>query len=1100
MKLSVLGAVVVLALSAGVAGTAAATPGEQRTGPLLLRWPTISRTQIVFGHAGDLWIVDRKGGDARRLTSGIGGETVPAFSPDGATIAFTGEYDGNLDVYVVPAAGGEPRRLTYHPDADIVCGWTPDGKRILFHSHRASPTDSDKFFTVPVEGGFPTELPLPMADEGVYSPDGARLAYVPFFQWQEAWKRYRGGQTKGVWIASLSDLAVEQVPRDGSNDFNPMWLGDKVYFLSDRNGPVSLFAYDTAARTVTQVLPNDGLDLKSASAGGGAIVYEQFGSLHVYDPATGRAAAVDVRVAGDFAESRPRFAKLDSKKILGASLSPTGQRALFEAHGEILSVPAEKGDIRNLTRSPAVADRDPSWSPDGKSVAYFSDESGEYALHVRDQGGLGETKKIGLGEPPSFFYSPTWSPDSKKIAYSDKRLNLWYVDLAKGKPVKIDTDLFEGPSFGQVWSPDSRFVAYAKQVPNHLHALLVYSLETGKAVTVTDGMSDVLFPDFDKNGKYLYFTASTDTALSAAGGNLSGLYRPVTRTVYVIVLRKDLPSPLAPEKGDEGEDAKKDDAAKDKEKDKDKPKEKVTVTIDFERISQRILAMPLPARNYVGLYAGKDGELFVAEGPQVATYDGPPTAVIQKFVWKTRKADKLVEGVSSFLLSADGEKMLFKQGDDWYIRGTGEPPKGGEGMLKLGEMEVHVDPVAEWRQMYHEIWRIERDFFYDPGHHGLDLKAAEEFYAPYLDGIRSRGDLNYLFAEMLGNITVGHMFVGGGDLPEAPKVKGGLLGADYKIENGRYRFARVYDGENWNPKLQAPLTQPGVGVVAGEYLLAVNGRELRSSDPIDAFFQGTAGRQVVLRVGPRPDATGAREVTVVPIENEAGLRNLAWIEGNRRKVDELTGGRVAYVHLPDTAVDGYTSFNRYYFAQVGKEAAIIDERFNHGGYLADYVVDYLRRPLLNWVATREGQDFPVPGAAIYGPKVMIVNQFAGSGGDALPWYFRKLGIGPIVGTRTWGGLVGIGGYPQLVDGGYVTAPRLAIYGLEGDWEVENRGIAPDIEVEMDPKTVSQGHDPQLEKAVEVVMDLLAKNPPPARKRPPYPNYHQRLPSTATTTP
>jgi tricorn protease len=444
------------------------------------------------------------------------------------------------------------------------------------------------------------------------------------------------------------------------------------------------------------------------------------------------------------------------------------------------------------------------------------------------------------------------------------------------------------------------------------------------------------------------------------------------------------------------------------------------------------------------------------------------------------------------VVSANGEKMLIKQGDQWRINPTAEPPKPDAAALKLGDMEVWVDPRAEWKQMYHEVWRIERDFLYDPHAHGLDLAAAEKFYAPYLESVSTRDDLNYLFTEMLGNLTLGHVFLGGGDRPEPPKVKVGLLGADYSIENGRYRFAKVYNGENWNPQLRAPLTQPGVNVKAGEYLLAVNGRELRGSDEIFSFFQETAGKQVVLKVGSDPSGTGAREVTVVPADDEFGLRNLDWIESNRRKVDQMTGGRVAYVHLPDTASGGYTNFNRYFFAQVGKQAAILDERFNHGGDLADYIIDHLRRPLMSLMTTREGHEFSSPAGAIYGPKVMIVNEFAGSGGDAMPWYFRKAAIGTLIGNRTWGGLVGIYDYPQLVDGGRVTAPRVAIYGLKGEWEVENHGIAPDIEVEMDPALVRQGHDPQLEKAVEVVLEQLKKNPLPEYKKPDYPNYHQKL--------
>ena len=1091
---------------------AAPTPAAQEGSDLfLLREPAVSRTQIAFVYASEIWIVGRDGGDARRLTTG-GHESAPVFSPDGSQIAFTGQYDGNVDVFVVPAVGGEPRRLTYHPAPDAAVAWTPDGQQILFVSNRTSSNDPPKFFTIPAAGGFPTEVPLPMADEGVFSPDGAKLAYVPNFQWQEAWKHYRGGQTKHIWIANLSDSSIEQkIPQENnSNDFNPMWIGNKVYFLSDRSGTVSLFAYDTSTRKVTEVVKNDGLDFKSASAGPGAIVIEQFGSLRLLDLASGKTSRVNVRVAGDLPEVRPHFQKLDAKRIHNAGISPTGARAVFEAHGEILTVPAEKGDIRNLTASPTVADRDPSWSPDGKSIAYFSDESGEYALHIRDQNGLGVVKKINLGDPPSFYYSPTWSPDSKKIAYSDKRLNLWYVDLEKGAPVHVDTDYTdEGNSpFNPAWSPDSRWLAYQKQLPNYQHAVFVYSLEKGKTNQLTDGMSDALFPDFDKNGKYLYFTASTDVGLAYEAG-MSKVDRPVTRSVYGVVLKKDLPSLLAPEsdeekakeEGKEGEGAAKEAAGgkdKDKEKDKSKEKEKEPpkVEIDFERISQRILAMPIPPRNYLGLNAGKEGEVFLIEGPLVAPHGGPPAASLQKFVLKTRKTDKLLDGISGFALSADGEKMLYKQGEQWFIAKTAEAPKPGEGALKLADMEVYVDPRAEWKQIYHEVWRIERDFFYDPGHHGLDLNAAEKFYAPYLVNIASRDDLNYLFTEMLGNMTVGHMFVGGGEAPDPTKVKGGLLGADYKVENGRYRFARVYDGESWNPDLKAPLTQPGVNVVAGEYLLAVNGRDVRAtpaSDNLYSFFEETAGKQVVLKVGPNPDGSGSREVTVVPVESEFDLRNLAWVEGNRRKVAEITGGRVGYVYLPDTALGGYTNFNRYYFSQVDKEAAVIDERFNHGGFLADYIVDYLRRPILNRVTTREGHDVSVPTEAIYGPKVMITNEFAGSGGDALPWYFRKLGIGPLVGKKTWGGLVGIGGYPDLMDGGYVMAPRWAIYGLKGEWEVENHGIAPDYEVEMDPKLVREGHDPQLEKAVEVVLEMLKKNPPATYKRPAPSNYHQRFP-------
>ena len=754
-----------------------------------------------------------------------------------------------------------------------------------------------------------------MGVDASYSPDGSHLAYVP--RWNRrlgavdsyiAIKHYRGGLTAPIWIANLADSSIERIPRENSNDFNPMWVGEKIYFLSDRSGPVSMFAYDTRNKTVTEVVKNDsGFDLKSASAGPGAIVYAQLGSLHLLDLHSGKVKTVPVSVAADMPQVRPQFEKVE-KQIQNADISPTGARAVFDAHGEILTVPGEKGDIRNITHSPAVEDRDPAWSPDGKSIAYFSDESGEYALHISEQTGLGPVKKIDLGQPPSFYYSPTWSPDNKKIAYSDKRLNLWFVELDHPTPVKVDTDLFDTPlhEFDVVWAPDNKWLAYTKQLANHLRAVFVYSLDDHKATQITDGMSDALYPNFDKNGKYLYFTASTDMGLTSGWLDMTSIDHPVTRSAYVTVLRKDLPSPIVPESDeekaeekpdekpgpaavqskDDNSKAKDEDKGKDNDKEKDKKKkEPVKVAIDFDNIGQRILALPIPPRNYQGLVAGKEGILYLTEAPPVDSGDGPPKFTLQRFDLKTRKTEQLLADVTAFTLSHNGEKMLYKQNDKWFIAASDKAPKPGEGILKTTDMEVYVDPVAEWKQMYHEVWRIERDFFYDPHFHGLNLKEAEDAYAPFLDGLTSRSDLNYLFADMLGNINVLHMYVGGGKHPDLTPVRVGLLGADYKIENGRYRFDRIFDGENWNPQLHAPLTQPGVNVKQGEYLLAVNGRELHGSDNVYSFFLETAGKQTVLKVGPNPDGSASREVTAVPIDNEAALRNLAWIEGNRRKVD-----------------------------------------------------------------------------------------------------------------------------------------------------------------------------------------------------------------------
>lgn len=1054
--------------------------------PFLFQKPSLSATEIVFSFAGDLWIVPRAGGDARRLTSGVGVETDPKFSPDGKTVAFTGEYDGNVDVYTVPSSGGVPKRITYHPEADIVVGWSPDGKSILFRSTRSSPNNVEKLFTVSAEGGFPTELPLPYAFEGSYGPGAVRLAYVPTTQWQRAWKRYMGGQTRPIWLVNLEDLKVEKVPRKNSNDWNPMWVGNKVYFISDRSGPMTLFSYDTSSKQITQLIKNTGLDIKSACAGPGAIVYEQVGAIHMYDLASGKTSDVNIRMAGDLPEVRPHFVDV-SRRIVSASISPNGARAVVEARGEILTIPAEKGDIRNITNTCGAMERSPVWSPDGKSIAYFSDESGEYVLHIRDQSGTGDVKKVSLGDHPTFYKSPVWSPDSKKISFADKHLTLWYVDVEKGSPpIKVDTTPYFSPmiAFDQVWSPDSKWIAYTKELKSHLAAVFVYSLDSAKSSQVTDGMSDARYPAFDRSGKYLFLTGSTDAALTPGWLNMTSMGHPVTRSIYLTVLRKDLPSPLAPE-SDEEKAKEPDKAAKPEDKDKD------AVRIDLEKIGQRILALPIPARNYVGLATGKAGVLFIQEGPAVPLGFGGGARTLHRFDLTSRKTDRLTEGITGLAVSANGEKLLISQGPRLSIVSAAGPIAPGAGGLKTDGMQVYCDPKAEWKQMYNEAWRIERDFFYDANLHGLDLDAARARYAVYLDNLGSRGDLNYLFEEMLGELTCGHVFVGGGDLPDPNHVAGGLLGADYKIENGRYRFARVYDGENWNPNLKAPLTQPGVNVTAGEYLLAVNGRDVRPPAEVYSFFESTASKSVTIKVGPNPDGTGSRDVVVVPIANEQGLRNLAWVEDNRRKVDQLSNGRIAYVYLPDTAGGGYTFFNRYYFSQVGKEGCVLDERFNGGGLIADYVIDYSRRPLQGYFAARDGEDYVTPVGAIYGPKAMIINEYAGSGGDMMPWLFRDAKVGPLVGTRTWGGLVGMAGAAPLMDGGFTGAPQSGFWNPNGTWDVENHGVDPDIEVEMDPRTVRDGHDPQLEKAVAVVLDSLNKNPLPKHKKPAYPNYQKK---------
>lgn len=649
-----------------------------------------------------------------------------------------------------------------------------------------------------------------------------------------------------------------------------------------------------------------------------------------------------------------------------------------------------------------------------------------------------------------------------------------------------------------------------------MRSIFLYSLETAKSDRVTDAMSDSFSPVFDRSGKYLYLLASTDAG-PLMDSSMDSFDRPVTSSVYVVVLRKDLPSPLTPlsdEEGQEKSEGAKPDANRTGGPDKDKDKEKplIVVKVDFEKISQRILALPIPARNYTELLPGKDGVLFYLEGPPVDPLNGPSTLTAHRFDLKTRKTDRLLENILAFHVSADGDKLLYRNMSSpqpggpspapqaWVIAPVPPPPTGsgsgpggapsGAKTLNLSGMEVRVEPSAEWKEIFHEAFRFERDFFYEPGFHGWDIAAAEKKYAAYLPGVASRDDLNYMFREAFGELTVGHLFVRGGDEPTVKRIGVGLLGADYKIENGRYRFARIYDGENWNPQLHAPLTQPGVNVAEGEYLLAVNGRELRAGDNVYSLFQETAGKTTLLRVGANADGSGSREVSVVPVENERGLRELAWVEGNRRKVDELSRGRLAYIYLPDTASGGYTYFNRYFFSQAGKDGAVVDERFNGGGANTDYLLDYLKRTLMNYRTTRDGEDMTTPVSLIQGPKAMIINEYAGSGGDAMPWHFRQAKIGILVGKRTWGGLVGFHGpSASLMDGGVVTSPSRGFWTPNNEWEIENYGVAPDVEVELDPKSVREGHDPQLEKTVQLLLADLEKNPIPKHHKPPYPNYH-----------
>ena len=1053
-------------------------------GTRLLRHPTISRDSVAVEYAGDLWVVSRSGGTARRLTSTPSLEIDPYFSPDGSQIAFTATVAGNSDVYVVPAAGGDPKRLTYHPGMDRARGWTPDGKRVVFGSNRTGAPQQSylQLWTISVDGGLPEMLPMPRAFSGTYSPDGSHFAYEEFStafipDWYETsmWRHYRGGRTHPISVMTLSDYSVQNLPWSNSNDTCPMWVGNTVYFLSDRSHTVNLFAYRFDTKQLTQITHHEDFDVMTASAGSDAVVYEQGGDIYSVDTKSGKSQKLNIEVIGDLPWARPQFKKV-AGMIRNATLSPSGIRAAFEARGEIFTVPSEKGDFRNLTQSSGAHDRSPVWSPDGTQVAWLSDASGEYQLMIGEPTGVIPARAIALPST-AFFDSPAWSPDGAQILIEDNHNNLWSIEVASGTPTRIDTDTYPDPirQFNAAWSSDSKWITYSKNLASHLRAIFVYSWADKKTYQVTDGLADSISPTFDASGKYLYFMASTNYGPSTGWLEMSSLDRPVRRAIYLVVLSATEPSPLLPETGDEPKPATPESSPSQPKPD---PNAKPTVRIDLNGINQRILAVNIPAGDYSNLTAGAAGTFFYTE-PFVPI--SPGTLRLQRYQLKERAAAAFLDGsIRSYSISADKKKLLYQAGDGanrWGVVPTERPAKVGDGPLNVAQLEMRVDPRAEWDQIYRETWRIQREYFYDPKMHGADWQAIYEKYKPLLSFVGHRADLGYLIAMIGGELTVGHSYLTGtGDIPSEDPVTVGLLGADLAVENGRYRIKHIYTGENWNPDLRAPLSAPGIQVAEGDYLIEVNGRPLVPPTSPYSLFEGTANRQTLIRVSKTPSAEGSRLITVVPVASEDTLRTRAWIENNRRMVDKLSNGKLAYVWLPNTANPGYTYFTRYYYAQQDKEGAVIDERYNHGGMVADYIVNELDRKLMGYFTLRDGTPTTSPIAGIYGPKVMIINESAGSGGDALPYYFRLRKVGPLIGTRTWGGLVGTLGTPATIDGGGITAPILAFYNLKGEWDVENIGVAPDIQVDYTAAEVIKGRDPQLERAVQEALRLLEQNP------------------------
>ena len=1042
-------------------------------GTQLLRQPTLHGDDVVFVYANDLWKSSLNGGTAIRLTSDDGYESNPHFSNDGKLIAFTAQYDGNVDVFVMPSEGGEPKRLTYHPGGDFVQGWTPDGK-VLFRSGReAQPTMTNKFFTVSTDGGLPEALDIPRAAYGEMSPDGKHLAYTPITGWDAEWRNYRGGQAMPIWVVDLKtkDLVRTSQPTK-ERHLDPVWLNGLVYFMSERDYTMNIWSFNPSTKEEKQVTFHKKFDVKSLDASDDKLIYEQGGYLHVFNPSTNKTKQLKIDVKADLNFYRTKWDNVSARQLINPNVSPTGKRAIFEHRGEIFTVPKENGTWKNITNSPAVADRNPIWSPNGDKIAWFSDKSGEYQLMLADQNG-DNVEAISLPNP-TFYFQPDWSPDGKHIAYTDTHYNVWIINLETKKTKNIDTDRYAHPnrSMNPVWSPDSKWIAYAKQQDNHFKAIFAYNIDSKKVIQITDPIADAITPVWDESGKYLYTLASTNYGLQSGWLDMSN-YDPaanLTRSLYAVVLSKDDKAPNLP-KSDMEEEKKENDDKKEDKKDDKKSSDAVTVTIDEDGIFDRAVALNLPERNYIALLKGPKNNLFIAEaipnasGLKVHSYD------VEK-----EKASDFAEGVWDMVASNDRKSILLSQNGNWVLTGTSAPPKPGKDNLKI-DIKIKLDPKAEAHQIFKEGWRYMRDFLYVDNVHGAPWDEVYKWYAPWIDHVRHRTDLNYVVDIMSGEVAVGHSYVSGGDFPNVDRVAVGLLGCDFEKTNGNFKISKIYTGERWNPNIDAPLAKPGIDVKGGDYILAINGTTLGSKTNPYALLEQTAGREITLMVNSQPTLTNARSVLVKPVSNELSLRSIDWIEDNRRKVDELSNGKLAYVYVPNTGGGGFTSFNRYYFSQQDKKGVVIDERNNGGGSAADYMMDIMSREIYGYFNSKAGDKRPwtTPIAGIWGPKVMLINERAGSGGDLLPYMFKMRNLGPLIGTRTWGGLVGTWDTPAFIDGGRMVAPRGGFYDVNGEWAVEGEGVAPNIEVIQHPRETSKGNDPQLERAVQEALKLLKDN-------------------------